>query len=80
MAPKAVVQTPEEVLQAMHDRLNEIAREEAAEWEIWAANPGGNDPPKRTPERQQEVDDIQVAIAHQHEAIASQEGEGGDEN
>jgi hypothetical protein len=80
MPPKAIVRTPAEVLQALHDRLDEIAREESAAFEAWAANPGRNDPPRRTAERQQEIDDIQVAIARQHEVIASLEGGGGNEN
>lgn len=80
MPPKAIVRTAEEVLQALHDRLNEIAAEERAAFEAWAANPGRNDPPQRTAESQQEIDDIHVAIARQHEVIASQEGDGGNEN
>jgi hypothetical protein len=80
MPPKAIVRTPAEVPQALHDRLNEVVREERAAFEAWVANPGRNGPPPRTAERQQEIDDIQVAIARQHEVIASQGAGGGNGN
>lgn len=76
----ASVRTPQEILQAMHDRLDELARVEQAEWEAFAANPSANDPPVRPPERQQEIDSINIAMAHLQEVVDREEGEGGNEN
>ncbi len=80
MPPKAIVRTNADILQACHDRLDQIALEERAAWQAWAANPGHNGPPQMNAATQLEVDSIHATIARMHELIAREEEDGGNED
>ena len=68
------VQTSQEFLQALHDRLDEIQSLLAKRFANFQAQPELYDkPPIATEAEQNEIDVIQQAIARQHEVITSEE-------
>lgn len=68
-----VVKTPEEVLKALHDRLDEINLETQREWREFQENAATLDIPKDPPERVEEIASIHQAIERQHKYIADLE-------
>lgn len=68
MAP--TVKTSKDVLQALHRRLDEINAERDAERRAFEADPKGNDVPKDSEERMEELAAIHMAMDRQHQVIA----------
>ena len=65
----------EKVLQALHDRLDEIDRERQQEVTAFQANSQNLEPPKDSQERLDEVASIHVAMEKEYEAISELEAE-----
>ena len=68
------VRTPEDVLQALYDRLDELQSRQSTRFADFQAHPDRySSPPTAPPTEQQEIDSIHAAIARQHQTIAAQE-------
>ena len=64
-----MVSGSEEIHKALEDRLNEIKREQRAEWAAFEADPEHLEVPTDSPQRLDELESIHTAIAREQQVM-----------